>query len=58
MTLTYIWTGFFLVGFVAALAQWLILGDTTIFKKIVDGTFDSAKVAVMDLRSVTLKPQK
>ena len=49
MTLTYIWTGFFLVGFVAALAQWLILGDTTIFKKIVDGTFDSAKVAVMDL---------
>lgn len=49
MTLTYIWTGFFLVGFVAALAQWLILGDATIFKKIVDGTFDSAKVAVMDL---------
>ncbi len=49
MTLTYIWTGFFLVGFVAALAQWLLLGDATIFKKIVDGTFDSAKVAVMDL---------
>ncbi len=49
MTLTYIWTGFFLVSFVAAIAQWLVLGDATIFKKIVDGTFESAKVAVMDL---------
>jgi len=28
MTLTYIWTGFFIVGFIAALAQWLIGGDT------------------------------
>jgi hypothetical protein len=36
---------FFLVGFVAALAQWMFLGDTEIFKRIVDGTFDSAKLA-------------
>jgi spore maturation protein SpmA len=49
MTLTYIWVGFFVVGFLAALGQWIFLGDTTIFKKIVDGTFDSAKVAVMDI---------
>ena len=49
MALNYIWSGFFLVGFVAALAQWLFLGDTEIFKKIVDGTFDSAKSAVMDI---------
>ena len=49
MTLTYIWSGFFLVGFAAALAQWLALGDATIFKKIVDGTFESAKLAVMDI---------
>ena len=49
MTLTYIWSGFFLVGFAAALAQWLVLGDVTIFKKIVDGTFESAKLAVMDI---------
>ena len=48
MALNYIWTGFFLVGFVAALAQWLFLGDTEIFKRIVDGTFTSAKMAVMD----------
>lgn len=49
MALTYIWTGFFLVGFIAALAQWLFLGDTEIFKRIIDGTFDSAKMAVMDI---------
>jgi spore maturation protein SpmA len=49
MALTYLWSGFFIVGFLAALAQWLIMGDATVFKKIVDGTFDSAKVAVMDI---------
>jgi spore maturation protein SpmA len=49
MALNYIWIGFFLVGFVAALAQWIFLGDTEIFKRIIDGTFDSAKVAVMDI---------
>jgi spore maturation protein SpmA len=49
MALNYIWSGFFLVGFLAALAQWIFLGDTEIFKKIIDGTFDSAKVAVMDI---------
>jgi len=49
MALNYIWTGFFLVGFIAALAQWLFLGDTEIFKRIIDGTFSSAKMAVMDI---------
>ena len=49
MTLTYIWAGFFLVGFAAALVQWLVFGDDTVFKRIVDGTFDSARVAVMEL---------
>src|SRR5450830_410228 len=49
MALNYIWCGFFIVGFIAALAQWLFLGDTEIFKRIVDGTFDSAKSAVMDI---------
>ena len=49
MALNYIWSGFFLVGFLAAMVQWIFLGDTEIFKKIVDGTFDSAKVAVMDI---------
>lgn len=49
MALNYIWTGFFLVGFIAALFQWIFLGDTEIFKRIIDGTFDSAKLAVMDI---------
>ena len=49
MALNYIWSGFFLVGFIAALLQWLFLGDTEIFKKIIDGTFDSAKMGVMDI---------
>jgi len=49
MALNYIWIGFFLVGFVAAMAQWIFLGDTEIFKRIIDGTFDSAKMGVMDI---------
>lgn len=49
MALNYIWSSFFLIGFLAALAQWLFLGDTEIFKRIVDGTFESAKVGVMDI---------
>lgn len=49
MALNYIWCGFFIIGFIAALAQWLFLGDTEIFKRIIDGTFDSAKSGVMDI---------
>ena len=49
MALTYLWTGFFIVGFVAALAQWIFLGDGEVFKRIIDGTFDSARVAVMEI---------
>ncbi len=49
MALTYIWAGFFIVGFVAALGQWIFLGDVDVFKRIVDGTFDSARFAVMDI---------
>lgn len=49
MTLSYIWSGFFLVGIAAALAQWLLFGDAEVFKRIVEGTFVSAKLAVMDI---------
>eukprot|EP01034_Spumella_vulgaris_P031430 gene31430-38820_t len=49
MSLNYIWSGFFLVGFAAAFAQWLFLGDNEIFKKVIDGTFESAKMGVMDI---------
>ena len=49
MALTYIWSSFFLIGFLAAVAQWLFLGDNEIFKRIVDGSFESAKIGVMDI---------
>ena len=49
MVLNYIWASFFLIGFVAALIQWIFFGDIEVFKRIVDGTFDSARVAVMEI---------
>jgi spore maturation protein SpmA len=49
MALAYIWAGFFIVGFIAALAQWLFMGDADVFHRVVDGTFDSARFAVMDI---------
>ncbi len=49
MTLTYIWAGFFLVGFLAAMVQWIFLGDVEVFKRIIDGTFESARVGVMEI---------
>ncbi|HUQ28779.1 MAG TPA: nucleoside recognition domain-containing protein [Usitatibacter sp.] len=49
MALTWIWAGFFVVGFVAALAQWVFLGDADVFRRIVEGTFESARFAVMDI---------
>jgi spore maturation protein SpmA len=47
--LSYIWAGFFIVGFLAALGQLVFLGDTEIFKKVVDGTFEAARFGVMDI---------
>ncbi|MCL2512250.1 MAG: hypothetical protein FWF09_09400 [Bacteroidales bacterium] len=49
MTLNYIWIAFFLVAFVVALLQFAFSGDTMIFKTIIDATFTSSKVAVMDI---------
>lgn len=44
MVLNYIWIGFFFVSFLFAIVQ-LLMGDTTIFQKIVDSTFDTSKTA-------------
>ena len=49
MTLNYIWIAFFLIAFVVAVLQFAISGDTMIFKNIVDATFSSSRVAVMDI---------
>ncbi len=49
MALNYIWVAFFLIAFVVALVKLIVFGDTDIFRIIVEGLFDSSKVAVMDI---------
>lgn len=49
MSLTHFWTAFFLIGFAAAAGQFLFAGDVDIFKRVVDGMFESARVAVMEI---------
>jgi spore maturation protein SpmA len=49
MALNIIWMAFFVIGFVIALVKLVFLGDTSIFKLLADGIFDSAKVSVMDV---------
>ena len=43
MALNYIWIAFFLIGFLFALGQLIFNGDTTVFNKIVESTFSSAR---------------
>ncbi len=43
MVLNYIWVAFFVIGFIFALVQLIIFGDTQIFNKLVSSTFTSAK---------------
>lgn len=43
MVLNYIWIAFFLLGFLFALGQLIFNGDTSVFNKIVESTFSSAK---------------
>jgi len=40
-----IWTGFFFVAFIAALARWLILGDASVWQEIVGSLFSMSKTA-------------
>jgi spore maturation protein SpmA len=49
MALNYIWIAFFLIAFVVALAQLIFFQDTAIFEKIMTASFDSAKMAVLDI---------
>lgn len=49
MALNYVWIAFFLIAFLVALFKLIFLGDTQIFKLIIDGTFDTAKIAIMDI---------
>lgn len=49
MALNIVWIAFFVIAFVIALAKFIFLNDTDIFKTLVDGMFDSAKGAVIDV---------
>jgi len=49
MALNYIWIGFFLIGFIAALIQFFVFGDTEVFKNMVDATFNMSKTSVIDI---------
>ncbi|MEY4383552.1 MAG: hypothetical protein RI995_1094 [Bacteroidota bacterium] len=49
MAINWIWFFFFGIAFVIAVIQYLFLGNTEIFKLLVDGMFDSAEMAVMDI---------
>ncbi len=45
MVLNFLWIAFFLIAFVVALIR-LLMGDTEIFKTMMDGVFDSANTGV------------
>lgn len=49
MALNIVWVAFFVIAFVIALIKFFVLGDSTIFKTLVDGIFDSAKTSVTDI---------
>ncbi|RYE06817.1 MAG: hypothetical protein EOP44_03950, partial [Sphingobacteriaceae bacterium] len=49
MALNYVWVAFFIIAFIIALFKLIFLGDTEIFKLLVDGIFDSTKSSVMDI---------
>lgn len=41
-----IWLGFFLLAFISALVQWLLVGDAEVFQRMVASLFDMAGLAV------------
>ncbi|MBL7766439.1 MAG: hypothetical protein JNJ58_10120 [Chitinophagaceae bacterium] len=49
MVLNYVWIFFFIVAFGVALFKLIVLGDTEIFKTIVEGMFKKAKDSVTDV---------
>ena len=49
MTLNYIWIAFIVISFLVGLFKLIFLGDTVVFKYMVDGLFSTTKIAVMDI---------
>jgi spore maturation protein SpmA/spore maturation protein SpmB len=49
MVLNYIWIAFFIISFITALLSYIFAGDTEVFKRIIDSTFTSSEMAVMNI---------
>jgi spore maturation protein SpmA len=49
MTLNYIWIAFVILSFIVGIIKLIFLGDTVVFKQMVDGLFSTTKIAVMDI---------
>jgi spore maturation protein SpmA/spore maturation protein SpmB len=49
MALNYIFVGFFLIAFLIATVNFVLTGDPSTFKAIVEGMFNMAETAVMDI---------
>lgn len=49
MALNIVWVAFIIIAFIIALIKFIFLGDTLIFKTLVDGIFESAKSSVVDV---------
>ncbi|MEJ7681140.1 MAG: hypothetical protein WKG06_25465 [Segetibacter sp.] len=49
MALNIVWIAFIVIAFIIAIIKSVFLGDTLIFKTLVDGIFDSAKSSVLDV---------
>lgn len=49
MALNIVWVAFIVIAFIIALIKFIFLGDTLIFKTLVDGIFESAKSSVVDV---------
>jgi spore maturation protein SpmA len=49
MALNYVWIVFFVIGLIIALFKLIVFHDYEIFKKLVEGIFDSSKTSVMDI---------
>ncbi|HNP23863.1 MAG TPA: nucleoside recognition domain-containing protein [Panacibacter sp.] len=49
MALNIVWIAFIVIAFIIALIKFIFLGDTLVFKTLVDGIFDSAKSSVTDV---------
>lgn len=49
MALNYVWIFFFVIGLIIALFRLIFFHDYEIFKKLVEGIFDSSKSSVLDI---------